>query len=77
VNGPVEPKKGVAHQSPSFEVSGDAEFADYWAPGFYGVYEELLNNLKKPRPPFSTRYAQPSPIYAGAYLWDSAFIVKP
>ncbi len=68
----VAPEKGVEHRSPGLEVSGERE-AGHWEAGFDAVYETLLMNLHEPGSFFKTRYAFPSPIFRGVYLWDTAF----
>jgi glycogen debranching enzyme len=70
---PVEAAKGVASASPSLSVSG-APRGPYWETGFTAVYRTLLHNLHGPNSFFDTRFAYPSPIFRGVYLWDSAFI---
>ena len=74
----VAPDKGVIGTSPELTVSRAVEpAADYWSRGFKGIYEELLGNLKLPKPPFATRYVQPGPAWPDdVYLWDTAFIAE-
>lgn len=68
--------KGVLQAKPELFVSGHTELAPGWEAGFESVYETLFSNLHLPRPPFKTRYAYPSPMFKGVYLWDTAFTAQ-
>ena len=69
--------KGVIGEPPRLLVLGDTARAGYWTEGFNGVWPELIANLKMPRRPFATRYAQPGPAWPDdVYLWDTAFIAE-
>jgi glycogen debranching enzyme len=69
-------KKSVAAPSPSFAVSGGREIGSYWETGFEAVNQTLLKNLHRPNSHFKTRFAYPSPMFRGVYLWDTAFIAQ-
>lgn len=71
----VKAAKGVAFDAPSLSVSGLPD-SGAWARGFPAVYETLLANLHGPNRFFATRFAYPSPVFRGVYLWDSAFIAQ-
>lgn len=65
--------KGVIYRAPVLSVS-DAGFGPRWERGFEDVYDTLLSNLHGPNRFFDTRFAYPSPVFRGVYLWDTAFI---
>ena len=69
-------EKAVTAPSPSISVSGGQEIGSYWEAGFGAVYMTLLKNLHMPNSHFQTRYAYPSPMFRGVYLWDTAFIAQ-
>jgi len=66
------PGKGVLHPRPVLRVSGVAGLS-YFESGFDAVYHTLYKNLHPPGRFFDRRYAYPSPIFRGVYLWDTAF----
>jgi len=72
----VPPEKGVAFPSPELLRLDPGKDASAWNSGFTAVYQTLLKNLHLPSGFFKTRYAYPSPIFRGVYLWDSAFIAQ-
>ncbi len=65
--------KGVKRPAPVLVAeSGPA----YWGPAFSEVYEILFSNLREPDGLSPFRYALPSRIFLGIYLWDTAFIAQ-
>lgn len=72
----VRPEKGVLFASPSIAVSDSQNRMNSWGAAFHAVYRTLQNNLHEPNNFFKTRYAFPSPIFRGVYLWDTAFIAQ-
>ena len=74
--GEIAPAKKVSFPSPSLIRLDDSAAAAEWDKGFAAVYKTLLKNLHMPNRNFKTRYAYPSPIFLGVYLWDSSFIAQ-
>lgn len=72
----VKPAKDVKYASPELERLDPGQQASDWDQGFFAVYDTLLKNLHMPNKFFKTRYAYPSPVFRGVYLWDSAFIAQ-
>ena len=74
--GSVKPSKGVKFASPELVRLDQSQLALEWNKGFLAVYDTLIKNLHMPNRSFKTRYAYPSPIFMGVYLWDSSFIAQ-
>jgi neutral trehalase len=72
----VAPAKGVKSASPELLRLDQSQSAAEWDKGFLAVYQTLLKNLHLPNRNFKTRYAYPSPVFMGVYLWDSSFIAQ-
>jgi hypothetical protein len=70
-----KPRKGVAFDAPALSVSGLPD-SGAWGKSFPAVYATLIKNLHGPNRFFKTRFAYPSPVFRGVYLWDSAFIAQ-
>ena len=65
--------KGVDRPAPTLTVESGPS---YWGPAFSDVYRLLLSNLRNPNKLFPMRHAYPARIFAGVYLWDTAFIAQ-
>jgi len=72
----IKAEKGVRFASPEMTRLDQSLSAQEWNRGFQVVYRTLLNNLHPPAGAFKTRYAYPSPVFRGVYLWDSSFIAQ-